>query len=120
MCCFVLLRLFGLRRVVGFFLKRVISELSSWMDVRDLGGHLDTSLRGWSSTSSFRVRLVISRLDLVFALPLDFYGRIRVVRAMFLPCALHGVVASYLSKSSFLKLRAAYYACRLVSKAAAC
>ena len=42
-----------------------------------------------------------------FALPLDFYGRIRVVRAMFLPCARHGVEASYLFKGVFLKLRAA-------------
>ena len=67
-----------------------------------------TPLSGsWSSTLSLRVRLVISRLDLIFALPLDFYGRVRVVRAMFLPCALHGVEASYLSKGSFLKLRAA-------------
>ena len=77
------------------------------LDVRDLGGHLDTTLRGWSSTLSPRVRLVISRLDLIFALPLDFYGRVRVVRAMFLSCALHGVEASYLSKGGFLKLRAA-------------
>ena len=77
------------------------------LDVRDLGGHLDTTLRGWSSTLSLRVRLVISRLDLIFALPLDFYGRVRIVRAMFLPCALHGVEASYLSKGVFLKLRAA-------------
>ena len=56
-----------------------------------MGGHLDTTLRGWSSTLSLRVRLVISRLDLIFALPLDFYGRVRAVRAMFLPCALHGL-----------------------------
>ena len=69
--------------------------------------HLDTTLRRLSSTLSLRVRLVISRLDLVFALPLDFYGRLRVVRAMFLPCALHGVEASYLCKCGFLKLRAA-------------
>ena len=69
-----------LQCVVGFFLMKVISGLS---DVRDLGGHLDTTLRRWSSTLSLRVRLVISRLDLVFALPLDFYGRVRVVRTMF-------------------------------------
>ena len=56
------------------------------LDVRDLGGHLDTTLRGWSSTLSLRVRLVISRLDLIFALSLDFYGRVRVVSAVFLPC----------------------------------
>ena len=86
--------------MAGFFSMRVIN--------RDLGGHLDTTLRGWSSTLSLRVRVVISRLDLVFALPLDFYGRIRFVRAMFLSCALHGVEASHLSEGGFLKLRAAF------------
>ena len=45
-------------------------------------------------TLSIRVRLVIFRLDLVLALPLDFYGCIVVVLAMFLPCALHDVEAS--------------------------
>ena len=60
-------------------------------DVRDLGGHLDTTFRGWSSTSAARVRLVISRLVLIFSLPLDFHGRVRVVRSMYLPAALHGL-----------------------------
>ena len=59
-------------------------------DVRDLGGHLDTTFRGWSSTLAARVRSVISRLVLVFVLPLDFHGRVRVVRSMYLPAALHG------------------------------
>ena len=44
------------------------------LDVRDLGGHLDTIFHGWSSTLASRVRLVISRLVLVFALPLDFHS----------------------------------------------
>ena len=35
------------------------------LDVRDLGGYLDTTLRRWVSTLSLRVRLVISRLDLI-------------------------------------------------------
>ena len=35
-----------------------------------------------------RVRLVISRLVLVFALPLDFHGRAGVVPSMFIPAAL--------------------------------
>ena len=35
------------------------------LDVRDLGGHLDTTFHGWSSTLASRVRLVISRLVLV-------------------------------------------------------
>ena len=41
-------------------------------EVRDLGGHLDTTFRGWSATLAARVRLVISRLVLIFVLPLDF------------------------------------------------
>ena len=53
------------------------------LDVRDLGGHLDTAFHGWSSTLASRVRLVISRLFLVFALPLDFPVRLR---GFFVPC----------------------------------
>ena len=60
-------------------------------DVRDLGWHLDTTFRGWSSTLAATVRLVISRLVLVFVLPQDFYGRVRVLRSMYLPAALHGL-----------------------------
>ena len=81
-------------------------------DVRGLGGHLDTTFRGWSATLAARVRLVLARLVLIFALPLDFHGRIRVVRSMFLPAALHGVEASLLASSSLLKLRSAV--CRVV------
>ena len=57
-------------------------------DVRDLGGHLDTIFRGWSATLAARVRLVLVRLVLIFTLPWDFHGRVRVVRSMFLPVAL--------------------------------
>ena len=67
------------------------------LDIRDLGCHLDTTFHGWSSTLASRVRLVISRLVLVFALPLDFHGRLRVLRSMFIPGVLHGVEASFLA-----------------------
>ena len=76
-------------------------------DVRDLGGHLDTTFRGWSSTLAARVRPVLSRLVLIFALPLDFHGRVRVVRSMYLPAALHGIEASLLASDSLRKLRSA-------------
>ena len=76
-------------------------------DVRDLGGHLDTTVRGWSSTLAARVRLVISRLVLILVLPLDFHGRVRVVRSMYLPAALHGIEASLLASDSLRKLRSA-------------
>ena len=68
-------------------------------DVRDLGGHLDTAFRGRSATLASTVRLVIARLVLIFALSLDFHGRVRVVRSMYLP-ALHGVEASLLASDS--------------------
>ena len=65
------------------------------LDVRDLGGRLDTTSRGWSSTLASRVKLVISRLVLIFGLPLDFHGRRRVIRSMFIPGALRGIEASF-------------------------
>ena len=37
-------------------------EWSVKFDIRDFGGHLDTTFRGWSSTPAATVRLVISRL----------------------------------------------------------
>ena len=51
--------------------------------------------------------MVISRLVLIFVLPLDFHGRIRVVRSMFLPAALHGIEASLLASDSLRKLLSA-------------
>ena len=76
-------------------------------DVRDLGGHLDTTFRGWSSALAARVRFVFSRLVLIFVLPLDFHGRVRVVRSMYLPAALHGIEASLLASDSLRELRSA-------------
>ena len=52
------------------------------LDVRDFGGHLDTTFRGLSSALAARVRLVISRLVLISVLPLDFHERLRVIRSM--------------------------------------
>ena len=72
------------------------NQWSVKFDVPDLGGHLDTTFRGLAAG----VRLVISRLVLIFALPLDFHGRVRVVRSMYLPAALHGIEASLLASDS--------------------
>ena len=64
---------------------------------------MDTTFRGWSATLAARVRLVISRLVLIFVLPLDSHGRVRMVRSMYLPAALHGVEASLLASDSLTK-----------------
>ena len=73
---------------------------------------MDTTFRGWSSTLAVTVRLVISRVVLIFALLLDFHGRVRVVRSMYLPAALHGIESSLLASDSLRKLRSSM--CRVV------
>ena len=51
--------------------------------------------------------MVPSRLVLIFILPLNFHGRVRVARSMYLPAALHGIEASLLASESLRKLRSA-------------
>ena len=85
----------------------VTGEGDRWsvkLDVRDLGEHLDTTFREWSATLAKRVRLVIARLVLVFVLPLDFHGRLWVIRTMLIPGALHGVEASFLADAPCVRL----------------
>ena len=77
------------------------------LDVRDLVCELDTTFRGWSAALAARVRLAISRLLLVAVPPLEFHGRLRVVRTVFIPRALHGIEASLLAQSCLLEVRAA-------------
>ena len=45
---------------------------SAKYDVRDVGGHLDTTFQGWSATLAARVRLVISRVVFNFCFPSGF------------------------------------------------
>ena len=71
-------------------------------DVPDWERHLDATFRGWSSSLAAGVRLVI-------ALTLDFHGRDRVVRSMYLPAALHGIEASLLASDSLRKLRSSIH-----------
>ena len=90
----------------------VTDEGDRWsvkLDVRDLGGPLSTTFRGWSATLAAWVRLVIARLVLIFVLPLDFHGRLRVIKTMFIPGALRGIEVSFLADSSLRKLRAAVF-----------
>ena len=90
--------------------KAVRGEMRGWvlsaegdkwtvkLDVRDSGGHLDTTSRGGLPLCPLGSVLLF--LVLILFLPfLLTYGRIRVVRAMF-----HGV-----------EVASCYYACSLVS-----
>ena len=78
------------------------------LDVRDLGGHLDSTYRAWGRTLVARVVAVLRVVWMVSALLLDYRGRLRILRTMYIPAALHGIEASLLSQSSILKLRAAF------------
>ena len=78
------------------------------LDVRDLGGHHDATYRSWGCTLAARVREVLRVVWLVSALPLDYEGKLRILRTKFIPAALHGIEASLLSQSSYLRLRAAF------------
>ena len=66
----------------------IVAQYLPWCRYLSAQVGVQTTFRGWSSTLAARVRLVISRLVLIFALPLDFHGRVRVVRSMYLHAAL--------------------------------
>ena len=78
-------------------------------DILDLGGHLDTTFRGWSAALASRVWMFIARLVLIVALSLDFHGRVRVVRSMYLLAALHGIEFSLLASDTLRKLRSSIH-----------
>ena len=56
--------------------------------------------------------MVMSRLVLIFVLPLDVHSRVRVFRSMYLLAALCGVESSLLALDSLSKLRSSI--CRVV------
>ena len=77
------------------------------LDVRDLGGHLDFTLRARAGTLSNRVRDATSGVASVGALPLGFQVKLGLVRGEYLPACLHAAEASYVSSSSISAFRAA-------------
>ena len=89
-----------------FSLRKVIKGTVT-LDIRDLGGDLDTTCRRWAATLATRVRLVFQRLRLLAARPLDFWKRSRVVRTLLIARALYGIEASSLCQSCLVRLRSA-------------
>ena len=77
------------------------------LDVRDLGGHLDFTLRARAGTPSKRVREATSGVASVGALLVGFQVKLGLVRGKYLPAGLHAAEASYVSSSSFSAFRAA-------------
>ena len=67
------------------------------LDTRDLGGHLDTTFRRRNTTLAGRVLGLLAAVLVVMALPLDFAGRLRILRTKFLPGTLHAIEGSRIS-----------------------
>ena len=70
------------------------------LDVRDLGGHLDFTLRARADTLSNRVREATVGVASVGALPLGFQVKLELAWGKYLPAGLHAAEASYVSSSS--------------------
>ena len=61
-----------------------------------------------AATLGYRISAAVPRVHHVAVLPLDFCGRLRILRTMHLPAALHGVEASLVSISGLRGLRTAF------------
>ena len=73
-----------------------------------MGGHLDTTCRRRNSTLSGRVVGLLAAIFIVMALPLNFAGKLRVLRTKFLPGALHAVEGARISSLLLHRLRTAF------------
>ena len=70
------------------------------LDVRDLGGHLDFTLRARAGTLSKRIYVATSGVASVGSLPLGFKVKLGLVRRKYLLAGLHAAAASYVSSLS--------------------
>ena len=98
--------------VRGFMKDWVLSGSGDWwsvnLDLGDLGRHLGTTDRWRATALDGRVGLLLARILVVMALPLDFAVKLGVLRTKFLPGALHGIDASVLSLGLLHRLRSAF------------
>ena len=77
------------------------------LDVRDVGGHLDFTLRARDGTLSSSVREATFGVASIGAVLLGFQVKLGLVRCKYLPNGLHAAEASYVSSSSISAFRAA-------------
>ena len=77
------------------------------LDVRDLGGHLDVTLRAVAGTLTKRVHLATNQVPAVGALPLGFQRMLGLVRSKYLPGGLHGCEGAAVSVTALSSFRSA-------------
>ena len=73
-----------------------------------MGSHQDTTYRRRAATLVGRVLGLLAAFLVVMALPLDFAGKLRVLRTKFLPGALHAIEASRIAFSLPQRPRTAF------------
>ena len=77
------------------------------LDVRDLGGHLDVTLRAVAGTLTNRVKIATTQVPAVGALPLGFQRMLGLVRSKYLPGGLHGCEGAAVSVTALSSFRSA-------------
>ena len=77
------------------------------LDVRDLGGHLDVTLRAAAGTLSSRVRIATTQVPAVGALLLGFQRMLGMVRSEYLPGGLRGCEGAAVSVTALSSFRSA-------------
>ena len=77
------------------------------LNVRDLGGHLDVTLRAVAGTLSNRIRIATTQVLAVGALHLGFQRMLGMVRSKYLPGGLHGCEGAAVSVTALHSFRSA-------------
>ena len=77
------------------------------LDVRDLGGHLDVTLRAVAGTLTNRIKIATTQVPAVGALRLVFQRMLGMVRSKFLPGGLHGCEGAAVSVTALSSFRSA-------------
>ena len=77
------------------------------LDVRDLGGHLDVTLRAVAGTLSSRVNIATTQVPAVGALLLGFQRMLGMVRSKYLPGGFHGCEGAAVSVTALSSFRSA-------------
>ena len=80
------------------------------LDMRDLGGHLDSTYRGRAGTLADRILPVRASCKAAGSLPLGLWGTLGLLRSKCTPAALHGVESSHVSDANLNSLRTAFVA----------
>ena len=96
---------------------RAVSGLSK-LDVRDLGGHLDVTLRAVAGTLTTRVKLAHYSSSCCWRpSPLGFQRMLGLVRSKYLPGGLHGCEGAGVSVTALALFSCCYFQSCLVQEA---